>query len=117
MPTFPDLLAMGAAVFGVATWIIPLLRFLLQDTKPRHPSQVRVPSLVKVGRVIGFVMLAACLSAAGLLLALPAFVFAEQTGWAWLGLGAIVGFWFALAAFIGIGSQVARRKQREVEKS
>ncbi len=61
--------------------------------------------------MIGFAVLAGCLSAAGLLLALFAFMFAERTGWAWLGLGAIAGFWLALALFIGVGSHGSRRQR------
>jgi len=97
MPAFPDLLAMGAAFFGAATWIIPGLRYLLSGRKAPHAS------LAAVGRVIGFVVLAGCFSAAGLLLALLGLMFAERTGWAWLGLGAIIGFWVVLALAIGIG--------------
>lgn len=97
MPAFPDLLAMGAAVFGAATWVIPALRYTLESRKPPHTS------LAAVGRVIGLVVLAGCLSAAGLLLALLALVFAERTGWAWGGVGAIVGFWITLAVGVGIG--------------
>ena len=99
MPAFPELLAIGAAVFGVATWIIPWLRFVLERGKPAKTS------LAKVGRVIGFVVLAGCFSAAGLLLAILAFIFAERTGWAWVGLGAIAGFWIALVVFIGFSGR------------
>jgi uncharacterized membrane protein YbhN (UPF0104 family) len=105
MPALPDLLAMGAAVFGVATWIIPLLRYVWQSRTPRQFS------LVRVGHVIGLLVLAGCFSAAGLLLALLAFLFAERSGWAWAGLGAIAGYWLALAVFVGVGSHVSRRKR------
>ena len=105
MPAYPDLLAIAAAVFGIATWTIPLLRYLLQSRNPRQPS------LVKVGHVIGFVVLAGCLSAAGLLLGILAFALAECTGWAWVGLEAIVGFWLAFAVFLGVGSHVSRHNR------
>jgi len=64
-----------------------------------------------VGRVIGLFVLAGCLSVAGLLLALLAFAFAERTGWAWIGVGAIAGYWLVFAVFVGVGSLTSRRKQ------
>lgn len=63
--------------------------------------------------MIGFVVLAGCFSAAGLLLALLAFVFAERMGWAWLGLGAIGTYWLAFAAFLLISDHLARRRRQE----
>jgi hypothetical protein len=105
MPAFADVLAMGAAILGVATWIIPWLRYSWQWRTPPKTS------LAGVGRVIGFVVLAGCLSAAALLLALIAFVFAERTGYAWIGLGATIGFWLAFALFLGLGKVVSRHKQ------
>ncbi len=107
MPAFPDLLAMAAAAFGAATWVIPWTRCALGGRKPPHTS------LAAVSRAIGFVMLAGCFSVAGLLLALLAFVFAERTGWAWLGLGAIVGFWLALAVWAGISRPPPSRRERD----
>jgi hypothetical protein len=105
MPAFFDLIAIGAAVFGIATWIIPWLRYAWQWRTPPKTS------LGGVGRVIGLVVLAGCLSAAALLLALIAFVFAERTLYAWIGLSAAIGFWLAFAVFLGVGKAVSRRPQ------
>ena len=105
MPAFPELLAIGAAIFGVATWIIPWLRYAWQWRTPPKTS------LGGVGRVIGLVVLAGCLSGVALLLALIAFIFAEHTRYAWIGLGTAIGFWLAFAVFLGVGKAVSRRPQ------
>ena len=107
MPAFPDLIAIGAAIFGVATWIIPWLRYSWQWRTPPKTS------LAGVGRVIGLLVLAGCLSATALLLALIAFVLAERTFYAWIGLGAAIGFWLALAVGVGVGKALSRRPQEK----
>jgi hypothetical protein len=90
VPSFGDVLAVGALTCGVATWIFPPLRIAL--------SRRKKSSLAAVGSVIGIFVVIACLSAAGLLLALLAFAFAERTSFAWYGLYAIAAFWASVLA-------------------
>ena len=90
MLSLGDVLAGGALVCGVATWIFPPLRIAL--------SRKKRSSLAAVGFTIGVFVITAFLSAAGLLLALLAFAFAERTSFAWYGLYAIVAFWMSVVA-------------------
>jgi len=90
MPSFGDVLAAGALVCGLATWIFPPLRIAM-SWKTRS-------SLATVGFFIGVFVITAYLSAAGLLLALLAFAFAEHTSSAWFGLFAIAAFWVSVVA-------------------
>lgn len=107
MPAFDDVLSVGAVVFGIATWIFPLLRLAWPWNK-RPPS-----SLAAVGRVIGTLVVTACLSAVGLLLALLTFVFSQRTSGAWLGLSAIAAFWVSFGVLICIGGLRARAAPSE----
>jgi hypothetical protein len=84
----------GAAVFGLATWAIPLLLIAIQ--KPRSSS------LAAVGHAIGILMVAVCLSAIGLSLALVSLVFAKAD-WAWPSLMAISAFWLLVGVLIYVG--------------
>ena len=103
MLEFQDVLAISAAVFGVATWVVPPVRYLLSfRKKPRY-------SLAVVGRVIALLVLAGCLSVATLLLVLLTFLFAPRLGWAWLGLGAVIGFWLAFGAMVFVAGLRSRR--------
>jgi hypothetical protein len=109
MPAFPDLLAMSAAIFGVATWVIPPVRYLLSFRKgPRD-------SLSVVGRVIGLFVLAAMLSVAGLVLALLTLVYTDRTFWGWVGLGLSAAFWLALLSSMVI-SDILRWRRQESER-
>ena len=104
MLAFADHLAIAAAAFGVATCVVPWARYALQSRKPPKTS------LASVGRAIGFLILAACLSGAGLLLALPALAFAPHPGWAWLGVSAIAGFWLCICVFGYLTSRRSRQR-------
>jgi hypothetical protein len=81
----------GAAVFALATWIVPPLRLAM--------AKKRRSSLASVGLTMHIVVLAACLSAIGLLLALLTLVFASASEWAWPAMLVIAalgnGHWFA----------------------
>ncbi len=103
MPALPDILAIAAAVFAVATWVGPLIHMALW-------KQTR-SSLAKVGQMIGFVVLAACLSAAGLLLALLTLLFSSRAKWGWCSAAAIAVFWVSLFAVVSIGDRFARRRR------
>jgi hypothetical protein len=97
----------GAAIFAAATWIVTPLRFITHKTAKT--------SLAAVGFVIHVVVLAAFLSAAGLILALLTLLFAGGGEWSWYAILAIAAFWaigFAALAF-GKGSQSRRRRKVE----
>jgi len=53
--------------------------------------------------VIGLLVLAGCLSAPALLLAVLAFSFGSRSVWAWFGLCAASGFWLWIGGMIYIG--------------
>jgi Ni/Fe-hydrogenase subunit HybB-like protein len=73
---------------------------------PRH-------SLSVVGRVIGLFVLAAMLSAAGLMLATATLVFTERRFWGWLSVGLIVAYWLALVTSLLISDHFAQRRRQE----
>jgi hypothetical protein len=105
MPAIDDVLAVTTAVFAVAVWVVPLVRYLLSfRRKPRD-------SLSVVGRVIGLVVLAAILSVVTLLLAVLTLTFTLHTGWGWFGLGAIVLYWLAFAIFLLMTDNAGRRRE------
>lgn len=95
----------GAALFALATWIVPPL--LLAGPRDRQPKG----SLAKVGRVIGALSIAACLSVAGLTLAIVSLMFAQGGTWDWSALAAIAAFCLALVLFIAVGSRRSRPGQ------
>src|SRR3954452_20753988 len=70
----------GAAVFATLTWTVPPLSFAL--SRYREPRT----SLGKAGAVISMIVLTACASATGLLLALTALSLVPDRHWAWLAL-------------------------------
>jgi hypothetical protein len=90
MPSFGDALAVGALVCGLATWIFLPLRIAF--------SRKKRSSLATVGFFIGVFVITAYLSAAGLVLAVLAFTFAEHTSSAWFGLFAVAAFWVSVVA-------------------
>jgi hypothetical protein len=95
MPAFPDGLAIGAALFAAATWIGPLVHMALWK---RQRS-----SLAKVGQVIGLLVLAVCLSGAGLALALLTLLLSQHARWGWYSAAAIAAFWISFAVFVSVG--------------
>ena len=107
MPAIDDTLAIAAAVFAVATWVVPPVHYLLSFRKgPRD-------SLSVVGRVIGLFVLAAMLSAAGLGLAIATLVFTAHGSWGWFGVGLIVAYWLALVTSLLISDHFAQRRRQE----
>jgi hypothetical protein len=107
MPTIDDVLAISAAVFAVATWVVPPARYLLSFRKgPRD-------SLSVVGRVIGLFELAAMLSAAGLVLALVTLAYTGRGFWGWFSVGLIGAYWLALVTSLLISDYFAQRRRQE----
>ena len=109
MTALDHVFAGGALVCGIATWIFPPLRFALTWNKPRS-------SLAGVGFTIGVFAVTACVSAAGLVLALLAFAFAQDASLARFGLLAIAAFWVSLGTMIGVGGLRARVQRKEIER-
>jgi hypothetical protein len=99
VPASGRIIDIGAGVFALATWIVPPLR-LAMARKPRS-------SLESVGLTIHIVVLAACLSAIGLLLALLTLVFASAANWAWPAILVIAAFWGTGVAWLAIGQRSA----------
>jgi hypothetical protein len=97
VPASGRIIDIGAAVFALATWIVPPLRLAMAG-KPRS-------SLASVGLTIHIIVLAACLSAIGLLLALLTLVFASAANWAWPAILVIAAFWGTGVGLLAIGQR------------
>jgi hypothetical protein len=95
VPASGRIIDIGAAVFALATWIVPPLRLAL--------AKQRRSSLASVGLTIHLVVLAACLSAIGLLLALLTLVFASAANWAWPAILVIAAFWGTGVGLLAVG--------------
>ena len=108
VPASGRIIDIGAAVFGLATWIVPPLLAALSWNKKRS-------SLASVGFTIYLFVVAACLSAVGLSLALLTLIFAQDANWAWLALLAIAAFWLSGGILIYVGGRRSR-PPREVSK-
>jgi hypothetical protein len=108
VPGSRRIIAIGAAVFGVATWIVPPLLMALFGNKKRS-------SLQSVGFTIYLLVVAACLSVVGLSLALLTLIFAQEANWAWLGLLAIAAFWLSGMISLFVAERLNRRA-REVSR-
>jgi hypothetical protein len=108
VPGSRRIIAIGAAVFGVATWIVPPLLMALFGNKKRS-------SLQGVGFTIYLLVVAACLSAVGVSLALLTLIFAQEANWAWLGLLAIAAFWLLGIISLFVAERLNRRA-KEVSK-
>ena len=107
MPAIDDTLAIATTVFAAAAWVVPPVRYLLSfRKKPRD-------SLAVVGRVIGMFVLAAMLSAIGLVLAVLTLAFTERGFWGWVSLGLIGAYWFALATSLLISDLFRRGRRQE----
>ena len=105
MPAIDDVFAATTAVFAVAAWVVPPVRYLLSfRRKPRD-------SLAVVGRVIGLVVLAAILSVVTLLLAVLTLTFTQHAGWGWFGLGAIALYWLGFITFLLTTDNAGRRRE------
>jgi hypothetical protein len=89
VPASGRMIDIGAAVCGLATWIVPLLLAAMYwNVKPRSPFG-------GAGLLIRILVVAACLSATGVSLALLSLVFARGPNWAWPALVAIAAFWLS----------------------
>jgi hypothetical protein len=108
VPASGRIIDIGAVVFGLATWIVPPLLATLSWSKKRS-------SLASVGFTIYLFVVAACLSAVGLSLALLTLIFAQDANWAWLALLAIAAFWLSGGILIYVGGRRSR-PAREVSK-
>ena len=97
VPASGRIIDIGAAVFAVATWIVPPLRLAM--------ARKRRTSLASVGFTIHIIVLAACLSAIGLLLALLTLVFASAPNWAWPAILVIAAFWGTGVGLLAIGQR------------
>ena len=107
MPAIDHPLAIAAVVFAVAAWVVPPVRYLLSFRKgPKH-------SLSVVGRAIGLFVLAAMLSAIGLVLAIVTLVFTERGFWGWFSIGLIAAYWLALVTSLLISDYFAQRRRQE----
>jgi hypothetical protein len=108
VPASGRIIDIGAVVFGLATWIVPPLLAALSWNKKRS-------SLASVGFTIYLFVVAACLSAVGLSLALLTLIFAQDANWAWLALLAIAAFWLSGIILISVGER-RHRRARQVSK-
>jgi len=104
MPASDDTLAIGAAIFAAATWIVPFVRMALQK-KAKF-------SLHKVGQVLGFFALAGVLSAVTLLIAILALLFSPTPGWGWFSIAAIAAYWPLLFMALYIGNRLDHRRRK-----
>jgi hypothetical protein len=108
VPASARIIDIGAAVCGLATWTVPLLMLAVSwNQRPRS-------SLAGVSFAIRIFVVAACLSAIGLSLALLTLVFAQGANWAWLALLAIAAFWLSGGVLIYVAG---RRSPRAGERS
>ncbi len=106
VPTGDGVVAIGAELSALATWIVPALLLALSwNQKPRT-------SLAGVGFAIRLFVVAVSFTAIGLWLTLLTFVFAEDTSRAWLALLIIAIFWVSLAALLVAGDLWRRHKER-----
>jgi hypothetical protein len=108
-PSSARIIDAAALVFAVATWTVPPLIYALI---PKAKT-----SLAAVGRVIGLVVQAACLSVIALWLALVTLVLAPDPHWAWPAILTVVAFWILGAVLLGVGSVVRRRQENARSRS
>jgi hypothetical protein len=97
VPASGRIIDISAAVFALATWIVPPLRLAL--------AKKRRSSLASVGLTIHIIVLAACLSAIGLLFALLTLVFASAANWGWPAILVIAAFWGTSVGLLAIGQR------------
>jgi hypothetical protein len=106
IPASAPIIAVGAAVCGIATWIVPPVVWLALSWRQsrswrRLPPARRSPrSLVAVGLIIFVFIVAVYLSAVGMSLAVIALVFARGKSWAWLALAEIAAYWVSVGVFL-----------------
>ena len=93
----------AAMVLALATWIVPPL---VLAVTPKQKS-----SLAAVGSVIGFVVQAACLSVAGISLALVSLIFGQGGNRALVALAVIAAFWVLSIALLLYAARRRRTPQ------
>jgi hypothetical protein len=109
LPASASLIAIAAAVSGIATWIVSLLLVAVGSIqKPKSPFW-------GASFLIRIVLVASCLSAIGLAFALVTFLFADGTGPAWIAVLAVASFWLAGFGFVAIVDRHARRRESPVK--
>jgi hypothetical protein len=95
----------GAGILAVATWIVPpLLMARPRNRKPRS-------SLAGVGIFIGIFVVAACLSAMGISLAIVTLFFGPEANWAWPAIWSIGAFWLSGCILSYIASRFPRKAE------
>ncbi len=103
LPASRGLIAVAAAVAGIATLLVPpLLLAVFWNKKPKT-------AFGGVGLAITILVVAGSLSAVGMALALLALVFGRETSLAFVALTAIAILWGAGIVFVAV---VNRRNQR-----
>jgi hypothetical protein len=107
MPAIDHPLAIAAVVFAVAAWVVPPVRYVLSFRKGPKDS------LSVVGRGIGLFVLAAILSAVGLVLGFATLMFTDRGFWGWFSIGLIAAYWLALVTFLLVTDYFAQRRRRE----
>ena len=105
LPASSRFIDAAAALCALANWIVPLLMSARAAYRPPRTS------LGSVGVTIGIFAVAACLSVAGLSLALLNWIFAGGGDWARVTLLAITAFWLSCVALIAISGRSARRER------
>jgi hypothetical protein len=95
----------GAGILAIATWIVPpLLMARPRNRKPRS-------SLAGVGIFIGIFVVAACLSAMGISLAIVTLFFGPEANWAWPAIWSIGAFWLSGCILSYIASRFPRKAE------
>jgi len=103
LPASSRFIDAAAALCALANWIVPLLMLARFAYRPPRTS------LGSVGVTISIFAAAACLSVAGLALALVNWIFAAGGDWTRFTLLAIAAFWLACVALVAVASRSARR--------
>jgi hypothetical protein len=98
VPASGRIIDIAAAIFALATWVVPPLLAVKSRNKKRS-------SLASVGFVIGLFVVAACLSVMGVSLALLTLFFTKDANWAWPALLTIAAFWVSAISLSYFGSR------------
>jgi hypothetical protein len=97
-PASGHIIDIAAAIFALATWIVPPFLAARSWNKKRM-------SLESVGFFIGLFVVAACLTVMGISLALLNLIFAQDSNWAWPALMAIAAFWVLGVIALNVGGR------------
>jgi hypothetical protein len=105
LPASGRTIDIGAGILAIATWIVPPLLM----ARPRNRKSRS--SLAGVGIFVGIFVVAACLSAIGISLALLTLFFRPEANWAWPAIWAIGAFWLFGCILSYIASRFARKAE------